>query len=174
MTINLEENEGMDRKIPQIDFPIVLAGTGNFDDIQEKLLRRLNIMRTQEGVQRIGFVSGRTRNKAEYRKLAAYTKKLREEYEFPIFSSMDIFGNNELWKKLPEPKLPEAEKREKFFELFDEILGGGVTDIFMTPGWDDKDPTEDHPSGSEHEHATAKNLGINIHDVPVDEQISKL
>lgn len=173
MATNPQENEGMGRKVPQIDFPSILARAENFHDIKESIMQQLYALKKQ-GVQRIGFVSGRVReNTKDWEKLAAYTKKIREESEFPIFSSTDIFQVKELWKKLPEPKLPQTEKEEKFKELFREILSGGVTDIFMTPGWD-KYSLPGKLSGAEYEHKTAQDIGINIESVSVDEQISSL
>lgn len=173
MTINSWEKEGMSRKVPQIDFQGILAGAANFHDIQEKLLSRLNIMRNQEGVKRIGFVSGGVANRGQenilssMRQLSAYTEKLRRESGLTILSSTDIFQVEGLWKRLPEPKLPEAEKSKKFLELFRGILRGGVTDIFMTPSWENS-------KGAKDEYNTAIEIGINIHYVSVDEEISKL
>lgn len=166
MTLNQQENEGMDRKVPPIDFPTVLAGAENFHDIQERIIRQLDAFRIQ-GIQKIGFVSGGVPSRKDEKILAAYTEKIRGESEFPVFSSTDIFKDRELWDRLPEPNLPEAERKEKFLELFRKILAGGVTHIFMTPGWKSS-------IGAKDEHDTAEKLGINIDELLVDERISSL
>ena len=133
-------------------------------------------MRAQ-GIERFGFVSGRIGKgtesspnlrlrsiKDDMEKMRKYTEYLREKYEAPIFSSVDIFDT--VWKKLEETHLPSTERSLRMKELFRAILKGGITDIYMMNGW------EEAP-GAVDENETAKTIGLIIHDPETEIQNKK-
>lgn len=59
--------------------------------------------------------------------------------------------------------MPPEERSKKMKWLFRELLGSGVTDIFMIDGWRESE-------GAMDEYVTAQQLNITIHDLdPIEE-----
>lgn len=151
----------------QIDFPTILTGVKNYQDVQTTIAKTISEMREQ-GIKRFGFVSGRIGRgnendpvlrlqsiKDDMAEMRKYTKYLQEKYGIPVISSVDIF--DVVWDKLEETHLSQNERSARMKELFRTVLRNGVTDIFMMEGWKDA-------PGSVDEHETAREIGIIIHD----------
>lgn len=85
------------------------------------------------------------------RKLNVYTKRLKDEYGF-VFSSADIFDQETYWKL----NLANPIHEDDFYRFWREVISSGVTDLYMTPGWDSS-------TGASDEFDTAKRLGLKIH-----------
>ena len=116
----------------------------------------------KKGTNRIGYVAGivtsdGTENIDEnVRKLKSYTKNIRKQYNFHIFSSTDIFDKKFI-EKLDEMSLPLKIFEKRFLNFWEKILVSGyITDIFMTPGWE-------RSRGAKFEHNIANNKGLDIH-----------
>lgn len=163
------EEQNANRLGTQIDFRTILAGAKTYGDIQEAI-RQAVVETKEKGVEKVGFVSGSVANipkniMGEARReligknmerLRTHTANLREKHMFPIFSSADIF--DAAWKELIETNLTPEVRASKMRELFRGILRNGITDIFMTPGWD-------RSAGAVDEFKTATEIDITIHHV---------
>lgn len=160
----------------QINFPTLLATVKNYGDIASSLKKTFGLLK-EKGVEKIGFVSGPIANTAEtdpvqrrksikvkMQLMRDYTTILRMRNQYPIFSSTDIFDI--VWQELEETKLSKEERAKKMQLLFREILRNGVTDIFMMKDWRDS-------PGAIDEYETAKEIGINIHDLEEDPEVKK-
>lgn len=146
-----------------INFRSSLSTAENYEFIQNSVISKLGNLK-ENGVVRIGFVSGPINNTPDRRlakqnltNLNEITINLREQNEFPIFSSIDMFPDG-LWNKLPETKLPKEERSLLLRNLFRSILSSGITDIYMAPGWKES-------GGARDEYETAIKLNLNIHDL---------
>jgi hypothetical protein len=144
--------------VPRVNYPEILGNSQNFPDIQRSILDRFALFR-EEGITRIGFVSGPLRKESmreDARLMSGYAGVLEGGNNFPMVCSAGIFFD-ELWVRIPEPKLPSEEKKKKFLELFQGILKSGyITDIYMMPDWK-------HAAGAVDEHDTAEAQGIAVH-----------
>ena len=87
--------------------------------------------------------------------LAKNGSSLSEQFGFLVFSSTEIFTSG-IWESLPETVLPSQERSHIMKELFRGILRGGVTDVFMMPGWEESE-------GAVDEYNTAQELGLTTH-----------
>lgn len=151
------------------EFDTILKNVKTAKETEKLVIEYLKNLR--EKFNQIGFVSGiiysdgiefKDRN---IKTLNEYTKKLRTENNFPIFSGVDIFYNG-LYEKLEESKLPYEQRRNVFIGVWQNIVGCGyITDIFMTPRWELSE-------GAKDELATANEKGITGHYVEIDEKIS--
>lgn len=142
----------------------VLVDSTNLAAVRDKVVALFDQTRQRTGTKRIGYVAGIINSdgpekvEENRQRLAEYTERIREEQDFPIFSATDIFSK-ELFAKLEEVKLGGPERNEAFMRFWREILeSGNVTDIFMTPRWEQS-------VGATDEHKTATKLGITIHCV---------
>jgi hypothetical protein len=89
--------------------------------------------------------------------LEDHTTRIRSEQSFPIFSSIDVFYDDDFYNRLPETTLPYDQRRKVFFDFWRAIVGCGyVTDIFMTPRWEKSE-------GARDEYETAKKHNLKIH-----------
>ena len=119
---------------------------------------------------KIGYVAGIVTSDGEenmmrnIKRLDELTEKLRKKSNFPVFSSVDIFGGG-IYDKIEDFHL-EKPLREKAFINFWRILlkSGHITDIYMTPRWNKS-------KGAKDEHKTAKEVEIVIHYV--DEEMNE-
>jgi len=131
----------------------------NIDEVRSSVLSVLKELR-EEGAQRIGYVAGLVTSEGpknvdkNVRRLAKFTEYIRDQNDFPIFSSTDVISD-ELFKRLG---LEEFQKTdwEKFWRDILGAEGRYVTDIFMTPRWEIS-------RGSRDEHEVAKEVGMQIH-----------
>lgn len=132
--------------------------------VRDQLLALLAATAADNPSHRIGYVSGIISSDgpaqipANIARLASYAEQLRDRHPFPIFSPTDVF-NAELFSQLVEMRLAEDERSTHFLRFWRDILTAGyVTDIFMTPRWDES-------VGAKDELATAKQQGLAIHFV---------
>jgi hypothetical protein len=138
-------------------------------EVQEGLVKVFTTVKEAKPQQRIGVVSGIISSEGDkriernMRRLHLYTAHLSEQYNFPIFSAVDVFGNG-LYAQIEEFSF-ERELREKHFVDFwrGVFRSGHLTDVFMTPRWEIS-------SGARDEHAISLEEQITIHYVqPVAE-----
>ena len=143
--------------------------TTSLPEVQEGLLRVFRTVKEAEPQQRIGVVSGIITSEGDefmernIRRLHLYTAHLSQLHNFPVFSSVDVFGNG-LYSQIKEFSF-ERELREKHFVDFwrGVYRSGHLTDVFMTPRWEKS-------SGARDEHAISLEEQIAIHYVdPVAE-----
>lgn len=136
-----------------------LINANSIDEVKKLLLGVLKGVRT-EGSTQIGYVAGILTSDGpqnidkNVKRLRKFTDKIRAENGYPIFSSTDVISDH-LFKKLGA-KLFERADWEEFWR---EVLGTKekfVTDIFMTPRWQES-------RGATDEHKTAKENGLKIH-----------
>ncbi|MDP2637770.1 MAG: DUF4406 domain-containing protein [Candidatus Levybacteria bacterium] len=121
-------------------------------------------------MKRLGFVSGILTSEGDknmprnIERLRRYTKEIRDTHNFPIFSSVDVFGDG-IYDQIEESKF-ERELREHHFVQFWKMIleTGHITDIFMTPKWDKS-------RGAKIEHEVAQKIKIKIHIVDVVKKI---
>lgn len=95
----------------------------------------------EEGYDRIGFVSGIITSRGEehiddnLKNLARHTQNIREKVDYPVFSPTDVF-TDELFDRL----MAAGFVNDDWMVFWREVLTAEeefVTDIFMTPGWED-------------------------------------
>ena len=127
-----------------------------------KLISLFGTIKSDGNVGRIGYVAGIINSEGlefaerNHKRLAYYTRFLRKQHRFPIFSSPDIFTDN-VYKRLQEMQMPFIEREQKFYIFWRSLLSSGhITDIFMTPHWKVS-------KGAVDEHETAKKKGLKIH-----------
>lgn len=153
---------GKEAPIP-LDFRERFVNVRNFQELAATTVEWIQ-EKKKGGAERIGFVSGIVASqgpehvKENMKKLLDETTRLGAEHGFPVFSSTEIFTSG-VWEKLPEVKLPKAERSPHMHKLFRDILAGGVTDLFMMPDWEQS-------GGAIDENKAAKELGLQIHYLP--------
>lgn len=128
-----------------------------------KVIKEIN-KNTKMRRRRLGFVSGILTSEGDknmpknIERLKRYTKEIRDTHNFPIFSSVDVFGNG-IYDQIEEVKFERELREHHFIQFWKMILETGhITDIFMTPRWEKS-------RGANIEFATAKELKITIHFV---------
>lgn len=163
----------------QIDFPRILSEAKSFKDIKIAVADEIKRLK-QNGITRIGFVSGPLRYKnsniseeaeSDEKAMRETIKRLQQKHGIPVFGSTSIFDVG-VWDRLGEAKklknksLSKEQREElqkeihlKMNEMFIGIMEGGVTDIFMMEGWEPRDGCQ-----AEYAVSAAPNSGIKIHD----------
>ena len=113
----------------------------------------------KQGFDRIGYVSGMVTSGGKenipknIERLTKFTDHVRALYIFPVFSATDVF-DDVLFVRLSAAGF----KNEDWVVFWREVLGAKakyVTDIFMTPKWEES-------RGAADEHKTAKKMKITI------------
>lgn len=139
-----------------------LAKATTLREVKELLVPLLE--KTYKKEKRIGYVSGIIFSdgplhvKRNIQALSDYTDFLRSKHSFSIFSPVDVFYGG-LFSNLKESSFPPSARRIVFISFWRDILTSGfVTDIFMTPRWQQSE-------GATDEHNIAKEKGITIHYV---------
>ncbi len=148
-----------------------IKNSTNLKHIEKAIMDLFLELKKEKSKQKIGYVAGIVTSDGEenmqrnIERLEKLTEKLREKLNFPIFSSVDIFGGG-IYDKIEDFHL-ERPLREKAFIKFWRVLlkSGHITDIYMTPRWDES-------KGAKDEHKTAKETGIEIHYV--NEELEEL
>lgn len=114
--------------------------------------------------QRLGFVAGIITSDGDenmsrnIERLKQYAEEIRGRYDFPIFSSVDVFGNG-IYNQVEESKFERELREHHFVQFWTMILETGhITDIFMTPRWDKS-------RGAKIEHEVAQKIKIHMVDV---------
>lgn len=127
-------------------------------EIKEGLFNTFDEIRISEKFNRIGYVSGIISSDGhEYvvrnmNILQESTEKLRNDYNFSIFSATDVF-DDEVFSRIDAHNLPY----EEWIYFWRDILKAGyITDVFMTQRWEQS-------KGAIDEYETAEKLGLRIH-----------
>jgi hypothetical protein len=128
-----------------------------FDEIKFAVIKALEEVKSLTDCERIGYVSGIISSDGpEYMQrnmeiLAEHVNKLRQENDFPIFGPTDVF-NDEIHERIKAHEIPV----QRWFDFWRDILGSGnITDIFMTPRWEES-------TGALDEYHTAVRLGLRV------------
>ena len=107
---------------------------------------------------KIGYVAGKVTAdgleniEKNLKRLHKFTDIIAKEFEGQIFSAADVFNDEVYWRI----NLAKPIHEKDFYSFWRQVVGSGVTDIFMTPEWEKS-------TGASDEHTTAKQLGIRIH-----------
>lgn len=107
---------------------------------------------------KIGYVAGKVAADGQenvlknLKRLNFFTEKISKEFGSNIFSATDVFNEEVYWKI----NIPKPIHEKEFYAFWQKIVKSGITDIFMTPEWEES-------IGATDEHKTAKKIGINIH-----------
>lgn len=141
-----------------------LSHSTTLKEVKDSLLKILEEVQQENKQKRVGYVSGIIFSdgplhvKRNVKILSDYTVFLRKNNSFPIFSPTDIFYDG-LYHNLKEASFPEEARRILFMTFWRDILSSGfITDIFMTPRWQQSE-------GATDEHNLAQKQGLTIHYV---------
>lgn len=132
----------------------------SLDAIQSEVVAILQELKTR-GAIRIGYVAGLIASdgpenvEANLERLFQWTELVSRMVDFPVLSAALVF-NQGVYQRIGIDGLPYAESSERFKTFWRGILPAGVTDIFMTPGWEKS-------NGARDEHKIAPSLGITLH-----------
>lgn len=144
-----------------------LASTTTLDEAAEQLTLLLKILRSRP-LNRIGYVAGILTSDGpdqipeNIKHLEIFTEEIRKMCDFPIFSTVDVFGRTNLWNQF------EKEPSQSWIDFWRKIISSGlVTDLFLTPGWE-------RSKGAKDEFETAKTNNLKIHQVSEDFVIKPL
>lgn len=128
------------------------------DEVRNGLIEVLGFTRRRS--DKLGYAAGvitsdgPERQAANIARLIGWTDRLREQYDFPIFSATDVFSD-EVFERIEATRYPQL----AWLDFWRVVLGSShVTDIFMTPGWR-------RSKGATDEHETAEKNNIRIHDL---------
>lgn len=142
---------------------IEIKDATRLEHVRQGMLRAFEIVKSAGKYDKIGYVAGIVSSDGDHKiqenreKLEKYTRKLRSQLGYPVFSSVDVFGDNGVWNQLEEVEFDRELREEHFRKFWRDILKSGhVTDIFMTPRWRNS-------TGARDEHRTAKEMKIKIH-----------
>lgn len=142
----------------------------NLVHVQEGMFEVFKTIKEAEPNQRIGYVSGLISSEGpenipkNMKRLEAYTELIRKQYDFPIFSATDVFGNG-MHEQVEEFHFEKELQQKHFMDFWDAVLGTGhVTDIFMTPRWEVS-------TGAKDEFRIAQAMGMKIYMI---ESIAKI
>lgn len=118
------------------------------------------VMEQSPGIQ-IGYVAGIIKAdgsehiETNRKTLMKFTEDTRRNMDFPIFSATDVFSDD-VYTRLGGLESIEAGNHD-FRKFWRDILKAGyITDIFMTPRWEQS-------GGATDEHNTALTLKLHIH-----------
>lgn len=128
------------------------------NEVRDNILTLLKNLFEIDGATQIGYVSGIITSDGKEKigenieRLQRFTEHVRKTSGFPIFSSIDVFPD-ELFNRLGGAKIGKEE-----WEVFwREVLQSPyVTDMFMTPRWNQS-------TGATDEFRTAKATGKTLH-----------
>lgn len=134
-----------------------VKNASSLDEVRDLLIEVFQNFQ-ESGHTRIGYVAGiitsegRENILANIKRLAGFTEKVRQEQDFPIFSSTDVFSD-ELFDRLSAAGFTNKD----WGPFWRDVVGSGyITDIFMTPRWEIS-------KGSRDEHETAQKHELEIH-----------
>lgn len=129
----------------------------DLNNAERTILERLRKASKKTVHGKVGFVSGVLSSSKpldiirNFRTLHNYTKLVRKNVDFPVFSAIDFFGRTILIKLTYQKKDNQ--------KLWNKILQSGyITDLFMAPGWKES-------NGAISEYKTAKKSGIKIRHI---------
>lgn len=121
--------------------------------------------------KKIGYVAGIISSDGDehviknQKRLEQITEKLKERTGFPIFSSVDLFGDGK-YDQIEDYHLKHPLREKSFIQFWRSLLRNGhITDIYMTPRWKNS-------SGAKAEHDIAKKVRLTIHYI--DEELNEI
>lgn len=130
----------------------------SLDRVKVGVIEVLRSTRGEERAEQLGYVAGIVTSDGpakineNVRRLEAYTEQIRSEEGYPVFSSTDVFSEP-LFVRINARELPN----QAWLDFWRDVFGSGhVTDIFMTPRWEQS-------TGARDEYETAKRLNLTIH-----------
>lgn len=133
------------------------SDASSLDDVLQGAIQAIENIQAS-GTGRLGYVAGIISSdgpecvEENMVRLRGYTERLREEHGFPMISAAYVF-QSELFQRIMQS--PPA--TEEWIAFWRQILScGRVTDLFMTPRWEES-------YGSRDEHELGKKLGIRIY-----------
>lgn len=134
-------------------------GEHDLTSVRSKIVGVLRDVNSTYHASRLGFVAGvissdglglRDQNLS---KLQEYTRILRRENTFPIFSAGDFY-DRAFFQRFD--RIEDAKTWDDFWRHI--FVNGKITDLFMTPKWDKSE-------GSRYEFGLAKEMRITVHMV---------
>jgi len=141
-----------------IDFRLSQQSYSDLDDIFEIVKARLQEVEDTHNANRIGYVAGKVTADSldgimpNLDRLRAYTKQVSESEHVPVFSAADIFCSDVYWRL----NLPHPNHEDEFYNFWRQVLGSGITDVYMTPEWE-------RSLGASDEYKRSVELNLNIH-----------
>jgi len=141
-----------------INFQISSKEHANLDRVYKIVSSKIKQIKKSNKNCRIGYVAGKitsdgpTQIKTNLSRLHRFTKKVSQKENIFVFSAADIFNSVAYWKT----NLPKPDHKKQFYEYWGEILDSGITDIYMTPGWEKS-------LGATDEYNRMRKRGISIH-----------
>lgn len=135
-----------------------LKNTSSIEHILQVVLDNIAKMKMKNPEVKIGYVSGKVTTDGKenilknLERLHSFTESISKEFGSNIFSAADVFNEEVYWKI----NLPRPIHEKEFYDFWQKIVEGGITDIFMTPEWEKS-------TGATDEYKTAKKLGLKIH-----------
>lgn len=142
---------------------VVGHGQLNLSQIQSIVSVVISEVKTETGAVRTGYVSGIISGNGDehiqenIKRLKEWADWIRGRQDYPVFSPPDIFSQ-QVYSALHEMVLERETREEKFDAFWASIILRSVTDIFMTPGWEES-------SGAPKELAVARGARRDIHIV---------
>jgi hypothetical protein len=139
------------------------VGASIFDEVLRITLEMIISRKSADPHLKIGYVSGRVTADGEENigknldRLDNLTCGIRKSFDGVVFSAADVFAGEAYWRK----NLPRPIHEDEFYIFWQKVVGGGVTDVFMAPGWESS-------TGAADEHETARMLGLCIHYIDED------
>lgn len=141
-----------------IDFKLLELEYSNLNDILKIVQDKIQEIKSKYKTEKICYVAGKVTADGvdgilkNLDRLKAYTEQLDSTNNIFVFSAADIFNTEVYWKL----NLPYPDHEYEFYEFWGEILKSGVTDIYMTPKWEDS-------AGATDEYNRAVKLELTIH-----------
>lgn len=140
------------------DLKVAIKQCKTLDEIHELISKKIKDLQKDSIQLRIGYIAGKVtaegpeKIKNNLARLHNFKEQLKIKENILVFSAADVFDDEVYWNL----NLPTPDHEQKFYDFWKKILECGVTDIFMTPGWEES-------LGAQDEHKHAKNLKIKIH-----------
>jgi len=121
--------------------------------------------------KKIGYVAGIISSDGDehvlknQKRLEQIAEKLKKKTGFPVFSSVDLFGDGK-YDQIDDYHVKRPLREKGFIQFWESLLKSGhITDIYMTPRWKES-------KGAKAEHAVAKQNGLTIHYI--DEELNEI
>ncbi len=137
-----------------------LRSAASLEAVKTGVIDVLRAAREEEQAEQLGYVAGIVTSDGpakindNVKRLEAYTEQIRQEQGYPVFSSTDVFSQA-IFDQIHAHGLPN----QAWLDFWQDVFGSGhVTDVFMTPRWEQS-------TGAQDEYETAKRLGLTVHYV---------
>jgi hypothetical protein len=117
--------------------------------VEAGLINVLHTVKKTGNHKKLGYVSGiitsdgPDKTEENIKILEKYTLAVRNRVDFPIFSGVDVFDDR-IYGQLEETEFEREMQQNHFIKFWRNILRSGhITDIFMTPRWDESEGAKD-------------------------------